>query len=83
MDRRDAIKSLASMAATTGMSLTPITTKDADQCVMVVLKVNGRPSYEVMARVRDYWEKATEATPLATVKTVVLDSDIDVEFVRR
>lgn len=83
MDRREALASLASLAGATGMAVTPVTAKDAEQCVLIILKLKGRRSDESMRRLRDAWERATEFTPLGSVRTVVMDDDIDVEFVRR
>lgn len=82
MERRDALKSLAALAGATGMSITPVTAKDAEKVTLVILKQNGFASEESMCRLRDLWKYATEGTDLANVKTVVMDGQVDVEFVR-
>lgn len=83
MNRREALASLTALAGATGMSITPVTAKDAEQCVLILLKPKGRMSDEGRRRLRDAWEHATEFTPLGSVRTIVLDTDVDVEFVRR
>lgn len=83
MDRREALKSLAGIVSATGMSVAPVTARDAERCELVVLRVNGHASDNMVARLREYWKHAVDGTALQDVKTVVLDGSVDVEFVRK
>jgi hypothetical protein len=84
MDRRDALKSLGSIAAATGMSVTPITVHETEKVCLVILKVkDGRMSIESSERLHQAWTAAVGGTPLEGVKAIVFDSAIDAEFVRR
>ena len=82
MERRDALKSLAALAGATGMSVTPVTTTDAEKVTLVILKVKGMMRAEHAERLESTWEYAVEGTELQGVKVVVFDEGVEAEFVR-
>jgi hypothetical protein len=82
MNRREALASLTALAGATGMSVTPVTAKDAEQCVLIILKPRGMLSADAAYRLGQAWEHATKDTPLKDVKAIVLEDGVDVEFVR-
>jgi hypothetical protein len=92
MERRDALKSLAALAGATGLSVTPVTARDAEadwsvatrgHVELILLKVNSAITAEASMRLKAGWERAVDGTALKGVKTVVVDEGIEVEFVRR
>jgi len=83
LSRRDAFKSLAALAAMTGMSVTPVTTQDAQGVELVLLKLKKPMSMAGESRLHVYFQRAVEGTPLEGVKVLVYREDeLDVEFVR-
>lgn len=83
MERRDALKALSTLAGATGMTVTPVTVKDAEHVALVILKPKGLMSGDGHKHLAEYWTRAVEGTPLQDVRAVVVGEDIDVEFVRR
>lgn len=83
MNRREALASLTALAGATGMSVTPVTAKDAEHVVLIIIKHRGWMSDEGAAHIRRTWEQATKGTPLEGVKALIVDDALDVEFVRR
>jgi len=83
MDRRDALKALTSLAASTGLSVTPVTAQDVDRLELVIIRVKGRVTQELAERIRALWKHATEGTVCEGIRTIVIDEQLDVEFVRR
>lgn len=82
MDRRDALKALGALAAATGMSVTPITTRDAEGVAVLVLKVNTLLSVEQAAYMRASLDAVLEGTPLEGVKVLVLDRETSIEVIK-
>lgn len=82
MNRRDALKSLAAVAGATGMTVTPVTTQEAQTADLIVLKCTGKISDATAMRLKDCWCRAVAGTGLEHVKVLVLDSEIDMTLVR-
>jgi hypothetical protein len=82
MNRRDAVKALATLASTTGMTVTPVRTRDVQGIVGVLIHVKGKLSAASAKQVGQIWTDAWRGTALEGVRTVVLDDDTEVEFVR-
>jgi hypothetical protein len=82
MDRREALKGLATLASGAGMTVAPVMTEDVKGVEMVIFRIPGVISMEQAQRLRAYWSDACEGTALAGVKTVVLTDGVDIEFVR-
>lgn len=82
MNRREALQSLTTLAATTGLTVTPMTTKEAEAVSLVILKVPGMINEETADRLRMAWKQACEGTDLAGVKALVLCNGVEVELVR-
>lgn len=82
MDRRDALKALGSVAAGAGLTVTPVTTKDAERVSLIVMKLQGRLSDAMRQNLRSSWRLAVAGTDLEHVKMVVLEDGMDLEFVR-
>ncbi len=72
----------AALAGATGITVTPVTTHDASDVTMVILRYKGWLPDESRARMREAWIAAAEGTDLQHARTVVLDERVDVEFVR-
>jgi hypothetical protein len=82
MNRRDALKSLAALAGTVGISVTPVTTHDTADVEMVILKSDRLLSMAERAHLRAAWTDACVDTNLARAKVAVLDAGLTIEFVR-
>lgn len=82
MDRREALKSLTALAGATGLTVSPVTTREAEGVALVLLKVNGRCSDETCKRLHADWLAAVEGTALAQTKALVIADGLEVEFVR-
>jgi hypothetical protein len=82
VNRRDALKALAAVVAATGLTVTPITAEDVRGVELILLKVRGRLSQDSMANIRAVWRDGVRGTALEYTMTIVLASDVDVEFVR-
>lgn len=82
MNRRDALKSLSMLAAATGISVTPVTTQDATDVSLVVIRTRKLLSHDQIARLRAAWDLAVTGTELQGRQVMVLNEDISVEFVR-
>lgn len=80
MDRRDALKSLVAIP---GLTVTPVTVKEADEAALIVLKTPDHMTQEGAARLKTYWDHAVEGTPLQGVRTVVVHGDVDIEVIRK
>lgn len=82
MNRREALASLTALAGATGMTVTPLTAKDAEAVTLVIFKIDRPISMEQSERFRQWWGQACVGTDLEHVKSVVLSDGIEVEFVR-
>jgi hypothetical protein len=84
MDRRNALKALASVVgATTGMTVTPVTTQDAHGVEVVLIKCKrGAPSLETIERLRASWKAGVTGTALENTKVLVFDDSMDIELIR-
>jgi hypothetical protein len=82
MDRRDALKSLAALAGATGLTVTPVTTREATEVTLMILRPKGLISQEACARLREGWVLGCVGTALEHVRTIVINDDVQVEFVR-
>jgi hypothetical protein len=82
MDRRDALKSLASVLA--GTTLTPVTTRDATDVTLIIFRLPADRLFsdEQCERLHAVWKVACEGTTLEGIKTLVLRNGVEVEFVR-
>lgn len=83
MDRRDALKALTTIAASTGFTVAPVTAQEAKDVTLVVIKTQGLISADQAERLADYWKHGVEGTALEGIRTVVVPPDIDIEFVRK
>jgi hypothetical protein len=83
MDRRDALKSLAAFAGSAGMTVAPLTVKDAEHVALVVFKSARYIDHATAERIKLVWEEGMKGTPLDGVKALVLGDGLDVEFVRK
>lgn len=83
MNRRDALKALATMAGATGVTVTPVTSHDASGVEMAILRYDGVLSNDQCARLKAAWELACQGTSLERCKTIVMEQGINVEFVKR
>jgi hypothetical protein len=81
MNRRDALKALTSVAGAAGLTVTPVTTQEAQGVELVLLKPASPMSMNQMELLRQVWQDAVQGTALAETKALILD-DVDVEFVR-
>lgn len=81
MNRRDALKSLALVAGAAGLTVTPVTTQDAQGVELVLLKTREMLDDEQVARLLSSWQACVAGTALETVRTLILDG-VDVEVVR-
>jgi len=83
MDRRDALKALASVVGATGMTVTPVTTQDAYGVEVVLIKCKrGAPTLEIIERLRESWKAGVAGTALENTKVLVFDDSMDIELVR-
>ncbi len=82
MDRRDALKSFASLAGAAGLTVTPVTTQDAAAVTLVLIRSEHPISQETTHRIAALWRDAVVGTDLEGVKTAVLSEGLTVEFVR-
>ena len=83
MDRRDALKALASVVGATGMTVTPVTTQDAHGVEVVLIKLKrGAPTVEVLERLRESWKVGVAGTALENTKVLVFDDSMDIELIR-
>jgi hypothetical protein len=83
MDRRDALKSLAALAGATGISVTPVTTREATDVSLMILRCDHRLSVAERQHLKEAWLQVCEGTDLQGVKTAVLDCGVYVDIVRR
>lgn len=79
MNRREA---LATLAAVPGLSVTPISVRDASESALVLITVEHPMSAEQADRIHKFWARAVEGTRLQGVKAVVVDSTIAVALVK-
>jgi hypothetical protein len=82
MDRREALRSLAAIAGATGINVSPVTMKDATDVALVILRTELKMSRAGQALLRAAWQEACAGTPLESVKAIVFEDGLDVEFVR-
>lgn len=82
MNRREALQALTSVAATTGMSVTPVTTEEAKGVELVIVRVAEPVSQEWFARFTAYWADACKGTALESVRCLLVEKSIEIEFVR-
>lgn len=82
MERRDALKALGTLAAATGMSVSPVTARDAEAVEIVVLRPVRDMSEEDTRRLREAWAAAVNGTSLEHARLVVVTPDVAIEFVR-
>lgn len=83
MDRRDALKSLTALAGSVGLSVTPITTVEAQAAELIILRATRPVSAETMWHIREHWMAAVEGTGLDGCRCVVLDDSLEVQLVKR
>lgn len=82
MNRRESMKALGLLAASTGMTVTPITAQDASEAVMLVLKVGGHLSQETHQRISEGMRVACEGTALEGVRVVVLTEGMTLDVIK-
>lgn len=82
MDRRDALKSLTALAGAVGITVTPVTTHEAADITMVILRWERIFSVDEAEGLARYWKVACEGTALEHVRTIVLGSGLNAEIVR-
>lgn len=82
MNRRDALKSMASAFAAAGVTVTPVTEQDASEAVCAVLKANRPLSNQQFALINEAWLKAVQGTTLEKCRLLVLDEGLQLEFVK-
>lgn len=82
LNRRDALKSLALFVGTTSLSVMPVTTQEAADAQLVILKSPRRMSREQCEQLRALWIDACTGTDLQRVKAIVLSDGLSVEIVR-
>jgi hypothetical protein len=70
------------VAGLTGMTVTPVTTQEAQGVELVILKTPGPISDETVQRLNSTWATCVSGTSLAGVRTVVLTDGMQAEFVR-
>lgn len=80
MNRREALKSLAAAA---NISITPVSTTDAEGVELIILRCHARLSRAYKEQLVHGWRQAVSGTVLETVKVIVTDESIDVQIVRR
>lgn len=83
MNRREALATLSSIATATGLSVTPVSTRDADDAVLLIVKCKGHISVGTAERLKTTFQELCKGTPLEAVPVVVLDNDIDIELLHR
>lgn len=81
MDRREALKALTAMAAGSNLTLTPITTRDADGLQLVVLRVS-RNDLRHTQLLFESWQTAVAGTALADVRVIVIPHGMELELMR-
>lgn len=82
MNRREALTSLAALAGAVGITVTPVTTREAEAATLTILRTDRLLSREQSARLKALWEDACIGTDLEHVKTIVVSGDVTVEIVR-
>jgi len=82
MNRREALQSLTALAGATGISVTPVTTREATDITLMIIRCEGPISHDACERLRTSWEAACVGTRLEGVKTLILTDGLNVEFVR-
>lgn len=82
MERRDALKALASIVGASGATLTAVTAQDAHGVELVLLRAKGRISGDTAKRLKVVWTDAVRGTALEQTRVLVLGDGLDVEFVR-
>ena len=80
--RREALQSLAALVGATGMTVTPVTTHEAEAVTLTIIHCHGPISMETAERIKAWWTQACEGSALEGTKAVVLADGITVEFVR-
>jgi hypothetical protein len=79
--RREAMKTLAGIATSAGLLITPVTTEDARDVDLVILKSQVKLSASDVEHIRAAWRQAIDGTSI-TGRVVILDASLDLEFVR-
>jgi hypothetical protein len=79
MDRRDALKSLAGL----GLTITPLTTHDADRAEVLVVKSPGPMSLEMAERLRNLLPEALKGTAFENIRILVLADGCSLEVLRQ
>ncbi len=82
MNRRDALKSLTALAGATGISVTPVTTHEASDITLVMIRTDHAITSETAERIKACWTEACRGTGLQDVNAIVLSNDLTVEIVR-
>lgn len=82
MNRRAALQSLTVLAGAAGLTVSPVTTHEATDVALVILKTDTYMSVEQCVRLREAWEAACVGTALQPVNTIVLEGGLSVEIVR-
>lgn len=84
MERRNALKALASLVGVAGIQqVTPIQVQDVQGVELTILKVKGHVSQETAKHLKSTWEEAVKGTSLEHTKALVIDENTDVEFIRK
>ena len=83
MDRRDSIKALGTLLAGAGVTASPVTTHEADQVQLVILRTPIKLSQAQIESLHTQWKRVVEGTALDGVRVAVFEFGLDVEFVRK
>lgn len=83
MNRREALATLSSLAGATGISVTPLSAREADDAALLVLKYQGYMSQATAERIKLAFEAVLKGTRLEAVPVVVIDGDVDIELITR
>jgi hypothetical protein len=81
IDRRSALKSLGALAAAIGITVQPITARDATDAVLLVLTCRNPLTAHGVERLRETLTAGLKGTPLEHVRIVVLPDDLKLELI--
>ena len=82
MDRRDAIKALGALASSAGLTVAPLTAREAEKVELIVLRSPGSMSCHAMENLKEAWVRAVAGTALESTRTIVLDDGITIDLIR-
>jgi hypothetical protein len=81
VNRREAIQSLAGLVSATGLTVTPITERQAENIALLVFRTDKKLTIEQSKRIRELLRYTTNDTALEGVKCVVLENGDTLEVV--